>query len=269
MHRTVFRSAVLLLIWSTSFSVWADGPGPRPATEVRVGQAVGDTSENSLDWTGVYQGVLTESRHLRVETTLTLNIDHTYVMTCKVLNEDGEPKIYRGLFAWMSGGGAVMLNDVGDHPSMFKLGENQLFQLDDNGKLVKGSEDGRVVLRKISEAAMPTLQGTQWSLVELPGKEFSVDPDAKRPYFVIDEGGKVAGFAGCNQFGGKCVDIGDQRLKLSQLVSTRMACPELELEGAFMSSLERVDRYRVLGATLYLYQGEELLVELRVADDEV
>lgn len=269
MKRTVFRSAIAFLILGASQGAWGQVPTPRPVAEARVAQEVGDTSETSLDWSGVYQGVLTEPGHLKVETVLTLNSDHTYVMTCKAGDEKGEAKVYRGLFAWMSDGGSVLLNDVGDHPSMFKVGENQLFQLDDNAKLVKGPDEGRVVLRKTAEAAVPTLQGTRWELVELPGKDFPVDPEAKRPYLVFEKGAKVGGFAGCNQFGGKCAEKGDQQLKISQLVATKMACPELGLENAFMTSLEQVDRYKILGATLYLYQGQELLVELRVADPDV
>jgi heat shock protein HslJ len=65
------------------------------------------------------------------------------------------------------------------------------------------------------------------------------------------ESGRLAGFAGCNNFSGSYTLDGDQ-LKIGPVASTQMACPEpgSSVETAFHKALSGTLRYAVDGARL-------------------
>lgn len=64
--------------------------------------------------------------------------------------------------------------------------------------------------------------------------------------------GRVAGFGGCNSYGGTYRSAGDS-LRLGPLMMTRMACDAgMTLEQRLTTTLERVRRFRVAGDTLLL-----------------
>ena len=48
---------------------------------------------------------------------------------------------------------------------------------------------------------------------------------------------------------------------------TRMACPEMQYEDAFVKMLDEVDGYEIKGAELKLYDDKKLLAEFRAVQD--
>jgi heat shock protein HslJ len=92
-------------------------------------------------------------------------------------------------------------------------------------------------------SARSTLEGVTWRLVSLTGLDPAALAAAPRPLTVLFESGRVAGFAGCNQFGGSYAIEGD-RMSLGALVATKMACAEaaMSLETAFHEAFTGVLR---------------------------
>ncbi|MEM8590982.1 MAG: META domain-containing protein [Pseudomonadota bacterium] len=86
----------------------------------------------------------------------------------------------------------------------------------------------------------------RWQLVELGGVAWEVIATVQFP-----EEGRVVGRGPCNRFSGAqaapypWIDIGP-------LAVTRMACPELEAEGAFLAALEAAAFAEVSGDVLIL-----------------
>ncbi|MDO6389153.1 copper resistance protein NlpE N-terminal domain-containing protein [Pontibacter sp. BT731] len=104
------------------------------------------------------------------------------------------------------------------------------------------------------------LNGT-WNLVELQGKKINPkDFDQNQPAMVIDlTEGKVSGSAGCNRITGTLEPIGD-RINFGPLASTRMACPNMEVESQFLKVLSDGElRYRVGEERLELMLGGKVV----------
>jgi len=111
--------------------------------------SVSDNSQNALDWAGSYKGVIPCADCEGIETEIVLNQDLTYVIKTKYLGK-GDGKIFEenGSFVWDKSGGSISLKTSTGGPSHYKVGENQLIQLDMQGKPITGNLADKYVLRK-------------------------------------------------------------------------------------------------------------------------
>ncbi|MCG9697656.1 copper resistance protein NlpE [Shewanella sp. Isolate11] len=102
--------------------------------------AIGDNSQNALDWPGVYAGELPCGNCKATKVFLQINSDNTYELTLREEDLDGRdqaPTIQQGTFTWSKSGSTITL-DRKVWPKQFLVGENQLFMLDDGGKRITG-----------------------------------------------------------------------------------------------------------------------------------
>lgn len=77
-----------------------------------------------------------------------------------------------------------------------------------------------------AQSSLSTLMGSEWG------------PEGTSDQFVaFKSGGEVIGHGGCNRFFGTYDQNGDT-LTFGPLASTKMACPNLNEEQAFMSALQ-------------------------------
>jgi len=75
------------------------------------------------------------------------------------------------------------------------------------------------------------------------------------PWLVLDDRTlKVTGSGGCNRFSGS-YGSGAGTIQFGPLASTRMACPAMETETAFLHALEGARRFRLAGRHLDLEDG--------------
>lgn len=98
------------------------------------------------------------------------------------------------------------------------------------------------------------LKEKYWKLTEINGKPVKVDSTfMKEPYMIFKEAqNQVNGNGGCNGFGGEYELKALNRIRISKLVSTQMACPALDIENQFTKALTEADNYYVNGDTLIL-----------------
>jgi heat shock protein HslJ len=80
------------------------------------------------------------------------------------------------------------------------------------------------------------LPGTSWRLVELDGEPFAGSVVA-----TLTEDGRIVGQAPCNRFMAEWTGRWPD-LSFSPAAVTRMACPDLAAEQAFLAALGSVDR---------------------------
>lgn len=120
--------------------------------------------------------------------------------------------------------------------------------------------------RATSEAH--SLVGTFWELTHVRGDAIDGQTDKRKLNMVLtDDGKRVSGFSGCNQFSGTYSLDGD-RLSVSQLASTRMACfAGMDTEQAFQKALQDVTHYQQQGAELRLLNADDDVV-LRFASGD-
>jgi heat shock protein HslJ len=111
-----------------------------------------------------------------------------------------------------------------------------------------------------------TLEGTEWRLVDIGGQPSPAGADSTRhPGFtLLAEGRKVQGSAGCNRMTGT-YKLEGEKLKFGPLVTTRMACPAMATETAFLKALEATTRYEVSGSSLTLYGADTAVARLEAA----
>ncbi|MGX5818226.1 META domain-containing protein [Chitinophaga lutea] len=104
------------------------------------------------------------------------------------------------------------------------------------------------------------LQGTRWKLKEIPGNPSLPISGANEPYMILsDTSAQVRGQLGCNGFGAQFLATETGDLQFTQLVSTQMACPQLEAENAFSKALEVTTRFVIEKDVLRLQKGDSVV----------
>lgn len=109
-----------------------------------------------------------------------------------------------------------------------------------------------------------SIYNSKWELDEVNGViiDYLVDP-SRDIYLTFDEGkSRFGGSTGCNTIGGKLFVEGE-KLILSNMIATKMACKNMRAEQSYLSLLESVDNYKLKGARLILYQGTKEIASYR------
>lgn len=112
---------------------------------------VGDNSEVSLDWAGTYEGVLPCADCEGVETVLVIESDGSYELTSNYLTQKSDETEFkdRGMIKWdESGSNVTLISTLDTERRQFKVGENQLFYLDEEGNVIEGELAENYILRK-------------------------------------------------------------------------------------------------------------------------
>lgn len=105
-------------------------------------------SQNSLDWSGTYIGIIPCADCPGIETTVVLNQDETFTYKASYL-ERNLILIDSGKFMWHDHGSIVHIK--GKEVDMkYKVGENQLFSLDQEEKIIDGPLHNNYILKKES-----------------------------------------------------------------------------------------------------------------------
>ncbi len=105
------------------------------------------TSEISLDWEGVYEGTMPCASCEGIETVVELKDDNTYTATYTYMGEDEYTVSNEGSFTWDESGQVVILV-AEDDIKQFKVGENHITLLGDDGEVNTGELAEYYVLKK-------------------------------------------------------------------------------------------------------------------------
>ena len=217
--------------------------------------AVGDNSNNALDWPGTYSGTIPCKDCLGIQIQVTLNADNTYKASGKYLNEDGSESDYgfSGKIQWKNNGGTVLLEGLNaDKISKnFLVGEDKLVQLDSEGKAIESDPTANYTLAKVDM----DLVEKYWKLTELMGEPVVTKGKDAYITFKVD-GNRVIGNGGCNNlFGTYQLGVAN-RLSFSQIASSMMMCMDnMETEDGLKKALGAADSYYLQSDTLILNKG--------------
>lgn len=105
------------------------------------------TSEISLYWAGVYEGTMPCASCEGIETVVELKDDNTYKATYTYMGGDEYTVSNEGAFTWDESGQVVILV-AEDDIKQFKVGENHLTLLGDDGEVNTGELAEYYVLKK-------------------------------------------------------------------------------------------------------------------------
>lgn len=116
-----------------------------------------------------------------------------------------------------------------------------------------------------SGGVMREIAGTSWRLVSVRGAALTTSELDADAHLTIERGGsRATGRGGCNGFGAAVV-LDGAGIRFSQIVSTKMACDNLDLEGRFFAALEEARAWRISDGQLELLDdaGSTLAVFIR------
>jgi heat shock protein HslJ len=106
----------------------------------------------------------------------------------------------------------------------------------------------------VTEQAVTIIE-KYWKLIEINGNPVIVGESVSREAFIIlkQEGNLVNGNGGCNTLSGTYeIDPAIYRIKFSQMVTTMMACMNMEVETELKKVLEMADSYSLSPDGKYL-----------------
>ncbi len=152
-----------------------------------------------------------------------------------------------------------LLDVLGSGPQITLGGDNLTLRTAD-GTLIE------LVDRRVADPDRP-LTGTTWRLDGIisgtgPGGTVSSIPEGVTSTLRITDDGQLQLSPGCNSGGGQ-VEIGDENLTFSPVVTTQMACadPQMRVEGAVARVVQEGDvAYSIEAARLTLTRGDHGLV---------
>lgn len=255
---TSYLKAAPVALFCSLLMLQACSPATEPtAAAPQSAVPVGDTSQNALDWDGVYQGVLPCASCEGIETQLELKKDGSYHLISVYLGEEPDNRFEQtGQFHWDEQGRTIQLDVAEGDPIYFRVEENGVRQLDMSRELITGPLADHYRLNKLPAASeivameIAGFTGVDWQLTELLGETLAADTTA---YVHFSADGRVYGNAGCNQFTGSW-GLEQQRLRLGQMASTMRACPEpqMQVEQQFLAQLALADNYTMAEQTLSL-----------------
>ena len=235
-------------------------------------------AKNSLDYIGNYRGILPCADCQGLDTEIAINENSTFSIKTKYQGKGDKVFVKKGNFTWNKKGTIIILSDVKNAPNQYAVGENTLTQLDIYGKRIIGnlasqyvlskqpndtsaietSEENNVtvdlnsrieattVIKNVNPAVGRfTLAETKWRLVSLNKK--TVKQIGNKVYFLKlnSKDARFTAFAGCNSIAGNYVMPSSDILDFSEVIMTRMACPDMTLEDKFGAMLVQVTSYKL------------------------
>ena len=209
------------------------------------------TSENSLDWDGIYRGVLPCADCEGIQTTVYLDKNLSFKIKTLYLGKSDSTHEISGKISWNEKGNTITLTPTDrGQPTQYLVGEGLLTQLDGQGNKITGDNASRHLLSKSNYEILEKY----WKLVELNGRDVTVDSTfVREPHIIFKSGNnRMIGNGGCNGISGEYKIESLHRISMSKIISTKMACPALALEGEFLEVLQSADNFTVVGEMLTL-----------------
>ena len=117
------------------------------ATTNSATNATPHNSRDSLDWDGVYFGVIPSASGSGIQVLIVLNRDYSFSLQYHYIDRDGSDLVVTGTFRWNEAGSIITL-DTNIVPPYYQVGENFLRQLDVRGRVITGNLAENYILQK-------------------------------------------------------------------------------------------------------------------------
>jgi uncharacterized lipoprotein NlpE involved in copper resistance len=135
-----------------AFTACKNNQEKEPVEEIVETQQVPDmhTSQIALDWQGVYKGILPCADCEGIATEISLYYDNTYTIKRLYLGKNERFFEETDTFEWTEDGNNIVLYEkVKDSPTHFKVGENFLLHLNQEGSIIEGELADKYILKKV------------------------------------------------------------------------------------------------------------------------
>jgi heat shock protein HslJ len=160
------------------------------------------TSQNSLDWAGVYKGIFPCADCPGIKTRLTLNSDGTYERVVQYLGRQGIGQTVRGLFTWQASGNAITLDQRGGG-QQYSVGEGRLSLLYPSSGAAPNPVLTLVQQTTEKNGLAQTLERYRWTLesaTDSRNRRIAMLPPSKdRPVVLSFSGNRLSLEGPCNR----------------------------------------------------------------------
>jgi heat shock protein HslJ len=239
-------------------------------------------AKNSLDYIGMYKGVVPCADCEGIETTLWLDYNNFVLITNYLGKKSKAESEFRGSYIWNNEGNTIILKGIENAPNHYFVGENYLKQLDMDRNKIEGDLAEKYMLQKKSNVkVLPpppppppimikdvsyhpksleniSLVKNKWRLIELNGKTVLNTNEPEKDMFIqLNNEGRYSAFIGFNNMIGVFI-LGDEKslIKFTNGASTMMACPDMTIEKEFSKMLVKINNYSINGNNLSLNGSE-------------
>jgi heat shock protein HslJ/uncharacterized lipoprotein NlpE involved in copper resistance len=189
------------------------------------------TSQNSLDWSGVYKGVLPCADCPGIKTRLTLNRDGTFARVTQFMGRQNATETVGGRFAWQANGNAITLDEHGGG-QQYSVGEGRLTLLRQEGGRGGSGAPNRVLTMVPQKVAgddlVHQLERYRWTLASATDSQNrridGLPPGKDHPVVFSFSGSRLSIQGACNRIVGAYQIDAARRLTVNGRASTMMAC---------------------------------------------
>ena len=103
----------------------------------------------------------------------------------------------------------------------------------------------------------------RWTVIEMRGVPVQLSGTNRDAYIVFTPGEKrFGGNGGCNHISGNYT-IDKKNIRFGEVISTKMACADINFETTFLSTLDKVNHFEQKdNTTMLLKDGNEVLLIL-------
>jgi len=197
-------------------------------------------SQNSLDWTGTYNGIFPCADCMGIRTEITLSEDNTFELTEIHLNKSDTRQTEQGTFSWQEDGKVIATSNKEGKITLYKVEENQLRLLDQEGNKIKGDTANLYLLYK----SPAPIVNKYWRATEIMGRAVEMDENMNRePHLLIRINGEFSGGGGCNSMFGQFKLDGKNRISFSKIAMTEMACAFDNYDQELLEVLNSTQQY--------------------------
>ncbi len=120
---------------------------------------------------------------------------------------------------------------------------------------------------KINETDKNTIHSI-WELNILDGKQIKSN---KSIFIDLTEDNRINGFIGCNRLTGSYTITNESQIRFKELATTRMVCPEMDMESKVLEILNTADNFTIDSGKLMLNIGKRapLAIFYKMYDNEI
>ena len=219
---------------------------------------IGDNSRTSLDWDGIYRGVMPCADCEGIKTEIILRQDLTCEIGRRYIGKSDEIFKSSGTFIWNEAGSSITLNTENEDAkhNQYLVGENRLIKLDAEGNKIDSKFAEMYVLTK--NGFDQTITDKYWKLIELNGQKIPApEVGGREAHFILSaDGNRIHGNGGCNVFNGSYDLMEGNRIQFSKMATTMMACLNVPYESEYLKVFEMADNYTIQGETLSLNKAK-------------
>lgn len=205
-------------------------------------------ANNSLDWQGVYTGILPCKDCKGIQTLLILKNDLSYKLQSKHISNSYKINYKSGKFNWCNNEMSIEIKDS-LNPLYFWITENLIIKSKSCKDIPSDDTNDSLVLKK----DLSGLLEKRWVLFELNGQtNVSSGKDAYLYFNAFDTA--FFGNGSCNQINGNYF-MNENTLRFNNIASTKMMCMGNQIESELMEVLSNTDSYFIKNDTLQLFRA--------------